>query len=92
MLENQTQLSPAEQQRVETFGPLAPGQHTDPGDLGQVLSCTVRSRHIAYVQPRGPTHSSDLPLGIPACEDKEDSRRCTTCPNAKKPRAIPDPG
>lgn len=30
MLENHTQLSAVEQQRVETFGPLAPGQHADP--------------------------------------------------------------
>lgn len=30
MLENQIQLSAAEQDRVETFGPLAPDQHADP--------------------------------------------------------------
>lgn len=44
------------------------------------IRCTVRSERIAYKQPRGMLLSAnDLPIGVPACEDPQDKRRCSLC-------------
>lgn len=54
------------------------------------IACTTRSERIAYRDSPGKLLSAnDPPLGVPACEDPRDERRCLQCPMREAAQKAP---